>query len=83
MRAGARVLVQRAAVPALRDDGVLGLAVLAVLALVLALVARETYDGFRVAHVAVLLLPRVARVEVALEVLWVADDAVAVFLFIR
>lgn len=82
MRAGARVLVQRPPVPALRDDGVLGLAVLRMFAFVLSVVTRKTYNGFGVAHVTVLLLPRVARVEVALEVFRVTDDTVPVILLV-
>lgn len=79
MRASARVVV------ALRDDGVLGLAVLVrvrvrVRALVLALLAPEADDGLRVAQVAVLLLARVARVHVPLEVLRVAHRAAVVLL---
>lgn len=80
MRAGARVLVL-AGVAVLRDDGVLRLAVL--LLPVLAVVPREPDDRLRVAQVAVLLLPRVPRVEVPLEVLRVAHDAVPVVLLVR
>lgn len=80
VRACARVVVHPA-VPVLGDDGVLGFAVVRVLALVLP-VAPEPDHGLRVAHVAVLLLPRVARVQIPLEVFGVAHDAVPVVLFV-
>lgn len=78
MCAGARELVARVR---LRDHRVLGLAVLALA--VLALAAREPYDRLRVAQVPVLLLARVPRVQVPLEVLRVAHDAVPVVLLVR
>lgn len=74
--AGARVVVT------LRNDRVLGLAVFRVVALVVAFVMREAGYRFRIANVAVLLLPRVARVEISLEILRVAHDAVAVCLLV-
>lgn len=82
MRTGPRVVVQPAAVPVLRDDGVLRLAVLRVVPLVLPVVPREPNYGLGVAHVTVLLFSGVAGVEVSLKVFWMAHDTVAVVLFL-
>lgn len=83
MSAGARVVIDCPPVPVLWDDGVLGLAVVRVIPLVVPVVAREPDDGLRVAHIAILLFPGVAGVEVPLEVFRVTNDTVSVVLFVR
>lgn len=80
MRACARVLLA----PILGDHRVLGLAIFAVaLVVALALAACEPDYRLRVAQISVLLLARVARVQVSLEVFRVADDAVPVVFLVR
>lgn len=79
VRAGARVLL---AAVRLRDDRVLWLTVLHVVAFVFPVVPRESDYRFGIAYVPVLLFSAVASVQVSLEVFWMTNDAVPVVLFI-